>query len=326
MEQRINNQELSPLPFTYVRTDDPKKAFSSQWRISPVSFAGKSNEPRTDSEIVEMVKDERERKDWFITEHWRKKGLPQEQIEFSVNNRKITVYDFNRDKPFTNQHITDTQKVLEQLGSRFPRMLENIRWILIEDIPHASAFGDPVKYPWNGSAKLEWSSFILMPRGMELMPHRIEKTSNFEGTLVHETTHLIAEDFEKEWRERFKWDYCIMHPEEWESKMAPDGKWLAFYNRRNGEMSPQHQFPLQPEQCVNYYAKQNDNEDICESMVAYIYDPELLKRVSSEKFNILQKHDARKSKPDVSAVRLPKDQIRLPEIKPETVYYFIKKP
>lgn len=326
MEQIRNSQELQPLPFTYVRTDDPAKASFSEWRIPPFIIDGVENQPRTDSEIEERVKKDREQKDWFTTEYWRKKGLPKEQIEFNVNNNQIIVYNFSQDKSFTDKHVEDTRKVFEQLGSRFPKMLEKIRWILIEDISHASAFGDPAKYPWNGSAKRDWSSFILMPRGMDLAPHRVEKASNFEGTLVHETTHLIAADFEKEWRERFKWDYCIMHPEEWESRMAPDGKWLAFFNKNTGEMSPQHQFPIQPEQCVNYYAKQNANEDICESMVAYMYDPELLKRISPDKFDILQRHDTQKPKPDVSMRRVPKDQIRLPEIKPETVYYFVKEP
>lgn len=326
MEIKIGNQELPPLPFTYERTLDETKATDREWRVSPVTFVGSENKPRTDNELLERIRERREQKDWFISEYWRKKGQPNEQLEFEVGGKPITVYNFNQDKLFTDAHITRAQKVFEELGSRFPQILDKIRWILIEDIPHASAFGNPEKYPWNGSAKRDWLSFILLPRGMELIPHRIEKTSNFEGTLAHETTHLIADEFESEWREKFKWDYCIEHPDEWESRKTSDGTWLAFFNKSTGEMSPQWQFPLQPDECVNYYAKQNANEDICESMVAYIYDPELLQRISPEKFNILQKHDARQPKPEVSTARIPKDQIKLPEIKPEIVYYFIKEP
>lgn len=326
MENKIGTPELPPSPFTYEKTLDPKKATYEEWRVSPVSFVGRENKPRTDSEIVSMIREQREQKDWFVNEYWRKKGVPSEQIEVQLGNQHITIYNFNKNKDFTDEHIARTKKVFEELGSRFPQILDSIRWILIDDIPHPSAFGDPEKYPWNGSAKSDWLSFILLPRGLELTPHRIEKASNFEGTLIHETTHLIAATFEKEWREKFKWDHCGFHSNEWESRYAPDGKWLAFFNRKTGEMAPQWQFPLQPEQCINYYAKQNEAEDICESMVAYIYDPELLKRVSPEKFNILQRHDVQQSKPNVTARRIPKEQVRLPEIKPETVYYFIKEP
>lgn len=34
--------------------------------------------------------------------------------------------------------------------------------------------------------------------------------------------------------------------------------------------------------------------------------------------------DTKMEKPKVSVKRIPEDQIRLPEIKPETVYYFIE--
>lgn len=85
MENRISGQELSPLPFTYERTLDTKKAVDEEWRISPVSIKGLENKPRTDSEILNMIKERKEQNDWFVTEHWRKKGQPREQIEFAIN-------------------------------------------------------------------------------------------------------------------------------------------------------------------------------------------------------------------------------------------------
>ncbi len=91
-------------------------------------------------------------------------------------------------------------------------------------------------------------------------------------------------------------------------------------------MSPQGQFPLQLDQCVTYYAKQNMNEDICDSMVAYIYDPNLLKTISPDKFAILEAHDAKQEKPAVTVNRVAKDQLALPEVKPETIKYHIKEP
>lgn len=91
-------------------------------------------------------------------------------------------------------------------------------------------------------------------------------------------------------------------------------------------MSPQGLFPLQPDSCVNFYARQNMGEDIAESMVAYIYDPDFLKTISPEKFTILERHDANNPRQEVTAQRVPKDEIKLPEVKPELVYYYIKEP
>lgn len=73
MENIINKQEIAPLPFTYKRTYDLTKAADQEWRISPVSIIGQENRPRTDSQILAMIKERREQENWFITEHWRKK-------------------------------------------------------------------------------------------------------------------------------------------------------------------------------------------------------------------------------------------------------------
>ena len=67
-------------------------------------------------------------------------------------------------------------------------------------------------------------------------------------------------------------------------------------------------------------------EDIAESMVAYIYDPDLLRAVSEDKYNILSNHDAKGPKPEVGSHRVATEDIRLPEVKPEAVYYYIKEP
>lgn len=276
-----------------------------------------------------MVKTDRESQDWFTSEKWRNKGMSEEQIEFAVNGRQITVYNYSEKKPFTDEHIQGAERVFKEFASRFPKILEQVRWILIEDHQLPSAFGDPEKYPTNGYALRGWSAFQLYPRGMELFPFRIPAATNFEGTLTHELTHLIQSEFESEWGERFQWAYCFddEYTDQWEVRETPtvgfDGTNKKLFNKETGEMAPQGQFPLQPDQCITFYAKQNMGEDICESMVAYVYDPELLKRVSEDKYNILAKHDAKQPRPEAFARRVPKEQIKLPEVQPETVYYYI---
>lgn len=200
-EKSSPQEQIPDLPFRYERTMDAGQAEYREWRISPISFPGKDNEPRTDAKIIEMIRQEREGRDWFTSEYWRSKGIPQEQIEFQVEGQSITVYNWNKDKAFNDEHIQRAQRVLGQLSSRFPQITDQIRWILIDDKEEASAFGDPEKYPLNGYALRSWRAFRLLPRGMELIPHRVEKASNFEGTFVHESTHLIQQQFKPEWSE-----------------------------------------------------------------------------------------------------------------------------
>ncbi len=94
--------------------------------------------------------------------------------------------------------------------------------------------------------------------------------------------------------------------------------------QKDNPTSVNGKFPLQPDQCITYYAKIDWNEDLCESMVAYLYDPDLLKETSVGKFNILSKHDIKGIPTDINVREVPKDEIKLPEIKPETVYYYIE--
>lgn len=328
METQVEIQDspLHPLPFTYERTYDPKIDTDQEWRISPVSIVGQENRPRTDSQILAMIKERREQKDWFITEPWRKKGQPIEQIELTINDSPITVYNWNKELSFTEEYIQKTKEVLEELGSRFPKALNSLRWILVEDYQEPSLLGDSEKYPTNGQAMAKWKAFRLFPKGMSFEPYRMPPLPNFTCTLTHELSHLIEAEFEPEWRKNFQWKFCADYPDEWDVKESPDGKGKKFFNKESGEMSPQGKFPLQPDECLTYYAKQTQDEDICESITAYVLNPELLRKVSPKKFAILKEKDAKKEKPEISSRRIPQHQIKLPEIKPETVYYFIKEP
>lgn len=325
-EKPVIAEQLPILPFTYQRTSDPKLAAYKEERVSRIVFGGKKNKPKTDEELAEVVKRKRESKDWFLSEYWRKKGVPQEQIEFQVGEKPISVYNYSQEQPFTDEHMARMQKALGELSSRFPQVTDKIRWILIDDIAQASGFGDPEKYPLNGEAMSQWQAFKFLPRGMELIPHRVAETTNFEGTFVHEVLHLVDSDFVNEWLDKFKWEWCIDYPDEWETRPTPDGTDKKFFNKESGEVSPSGQFSLQPAKCVSYYATQNVDEDICDSAVAYVYNPELLKSVSEDKYNILEKHDRRNPTLKISAKRIPKDELKLPEIKPETIYYYVEEP
>jgi hypothetical protein len=278
-------KNLPELPFNYVRVQKPEEGQYREWRIYPVSFQNQENLPRTDEDIIEAVKKQHEAKQWYTTEYWRKKGLPAEQIEFTINGRPVTVYNFNAEKPFSDEHVAAMVKVFEELVARFPEVLEKIRWILIDNVQPPSLLGDDELYPTNGKAAREQQAVIMTPQGMATFSHRLPKASNFEGTLVHEIGHLIQAQFEEKWRKKFSWRYCFDNQEEWEIRKARNGE-NRWFNKKTGEMSPQEQYPLQPEQCITSYARQKLEEDICESLVAYIFAPERVKKGGARKYTL----------------------------------------
>lgn len=273
------------------------------------------------------VRKQREKQDWFTDASWREKGVPEEQLEFQINGRQVTVYNWNKEKPFDAEHVDAAKRIFAQLASRFPQILKMLRWVLIDDNQPPSVYGDPDRYPFNGKADDKWRAFTLYPRGMELIPHRIAKATNFEGTLTHELTHLNQSDFLEEWGEKYWWKQVTDdkdYEDEWEQRPTPDGRQKRLFNKKIGEMCPWGQIPLQQDECVTSYAKITIAEDICESMVAYIYDPELLKRISPTKYEILRRHDAGGEIPEVTASKVPQEAIKLPEVKAETVKYYVR--
>ena len=307
-----------------MRVDDPG---SAAFTVRKTRYLHGQKGPKTDEEIIREIRQSRNNKDWFTSEYWKKKGTPSEQVEFQINDREITVYNFNQEKPFGDEYIEQTKRAFGKLASRFPQILNKLRWVLIDDSEPPSVYGDPVKYPFNGQSDDKWRAFILYPRAMELVPHRVLKATNFEGTIVHELTHINANDFLTEWEGKYRWASITdddKYLEEWESRLSPDGRMNRLFNKKTGEMSPWGQVPLSPDECVNFYAQITISEDICESMVAYIYDPELLKRVSPEKYGILSRHDAKGQNPTVTVTRVLQDAIKLPEVKGEIVKYYVK--
>ncbi|HSV95153.1 MAG TPA: hypothetical protein VLH94_04265, partial [Spirochaetia bacterium] len=212
--------EIPSVPITYVRTDDPSAAEFKQCRAPLIIFGDESNKPYTDEQIIEMVRDQKEAEQWFTFKDWRKKGAPQEQIEFMISSQQVTLYNFN-EKTLTDEHLQKAQAVFQEMASRFPQAMNQIRWIMIDNEQLPSTFEDPEKYPTNGMAYKKWKAFQFYPRGTELFPYRIPTVSNFEGVFSHELTHLIQNEFENEWAEKFNWEYCSDHEDDWELRTSP---------------------------------------------------------------------------------------------------------
>ncbi|MBI3620262.1 hypothetical protein HY214_03925 [Candidatus Roizmanbacteria bacterium] len=192
------NAVLPPLPFTYIKTDDRSRA---QIRDVGALFQAE-NEPqrvRTEEEILAGVRRKKEGQNWYTDEYWRKKGTPQEQIDIYLNGRTITVYNYNKETPFTDEHLARAIGVFQKIAASFPQILDKIQWVLIDDMAEPSLFGDPEKYPANGKFMEQQKAFKMYPRGMSFAPHRISAVSNFEGTLGHELAHSLEGEFKVEW-------------------------------------------------------------------------------------------------------------------------------
>lgn len=310
-KEKIDNP-LPPLPFTYTQTIDPQHA--------QIVVEVDMNKPGTEQEALEKVQKEKELEKWYTSREWREKGIPLEQVEVLVGEHPITIYNYNPKTPLTDQHLKELEDVFKQVASRFPQTLPFLRWILIDDEVIEGYLGEPVK----GHALSHWNAFRLLPAGMTLDPYRIPTVSNLKGTATHELQHINQAAYREEWQSKFQWYNCADYPDDWELRSREDNDRPYYKNKHTGEIALS-QFTSLPQQCVNEYARIiNWAEDRCESIVAYIYNPALLKDKSPEKFEVLQNHDATKPLPEVSIRRIPPNEIKLPEVQPEIIHYLVK--
>ena len=313
------------LPFTYQRVNDPDKADYKKYRKNRIVWEGEEPEKYTDEQIIESVKHEKEFEEWYTSPYWRAKGLPYEQVDLRIGEeRKITMYNYDDENELTEEHLESAKRIIEKLSGSFPQVLDIVKNILINDKQDPSIFGDQVKYPLSGLTELGWKIFKMMPNGMSFKEYRVPGVKHFEGVFMHELTHLLEKDLIKIWKENFTWLSWKDAPEDYEMRRSPDGSNMYPFNKTTGEMLGKYEFPLEADQCLNYYAKLNWQEDSCESMVAYFYNPELLKRISPKKFEILESLDKKSKTHKVNYKRVPGENISLPHIEPQTVTYYIE--
>lgn len=318
-------QSLPPLPFIYEKVIDPEEAEFKMRRISSVMVNNEPNKAFTDKQILANIEDRKKETEWFYQDYWREKGKASEQIELKVDVNPLTLYNFDKNNSFDDEKLSSLTKAISQLGRHFPEALSQLRWILVDDTQQKSIYGDTQKFPTNGQVVHGTNAFRFFPRGTRIdIRHRIPQASVLEGTFVHETAHLIQRNFYEDWTKKFQWKYCDEFPDDWEYRTPPEGGDRYPFNKLNNEMMPQYQFPLQPESCVNYYAKLSLEEDIAESITAYIYNPDLLQKISPEKFQILGNHDRRKIDGDITTIRIAANAIHMPELKSTTITYYIQ--
>lgn len=286
------------------------------------------SEVKSDKDIYEEIKISLERNYWWVNEYWREKGLPKEQIEIKIGDRKITVYNFNKEIGFSDKHIKEATDVLQKYANYDPNLLKGIKFLLLEDKQNSDMLESNEKFPVSGRNLPEWGAIRIDPRGMRMdIEHRVPGLSNFKGTFAHEIFENIKDKkLFNEWRKDFEWDYCSDYPDEWDVRKAKDDFHLIYTNKKTGQLSF-GMFTTKPELCLNDYTKVNMKEDICDSAVAALFNPETIKNTSIDKYNKIKNRSstAGTKENSISFRKIPSGEIKLSELPKKGITFFKKK-
>ncbi|TRZ77274.1 hypothetical protein D4R87_03090 [bacterium] len=247
--------------------------------------------------IENKVRSKLQTENWWLQDYWKEKGLPHEQIiiETSVGNLEI----FNFGDSLEQRHFDELQQIVKVLATiNKGELLKAIKYLLIDNVQLLNPnSGEETNGKSTGSYNTR--TLKLYPRGIKFMQHRIPTASNFSGTLIHEFTHTITDNFKNEWIKEFGWHELK------EPKLLHDNR--QYYETEN------------PQNCVSDYALYSPDEDICESMVAYITHFEKLDPHKKEFLESrLPMSDANEDKIKIS--RRLNEEIELPKV-PEPVKY-----
>lgn len=214
--------------------------------------------------LLDDVRDQLIRENWWLQEYWQKKGLPKEQINITVNNQSITIYNW-RDEKLAFDQINNIAQILGIFALIANReALKKCRYILIDNERSINPnSGEEI----NGYNADSYDALLLYPRSLDPIDFRISGVSNLEGTVIHELTHNLVDMIFNEWVNKFDWEY------------------LTKPRKLPGGMTSSHKIK-RPERLVTDYASTNPSEDICDSMVAALKRPEFL---DPERLDFLQK-------------------------------------
>jgi hypothetical protein len=251
----------------------------------------------TEKEVRDELIDEVKKYNWWLQNHWREKGSPTEQINIKVGKSTVSIYNF-REKGLKQDQISRIQDVLEKYQSIIDgQSLEVVDYILIDDEQKTNPNDGK---PQNGRAAKRDEAIILYPNAFE-EDHRVPGVDNLAGTVAHELGHSIEDQIKikSDWMDKFGWSYA--EPENIEE--LPSGK-------------PQGHTLKNADQCVTNYAKMDPIEDLCESMVAALYNPDTLDK---DKLNFIEKKIFTSSNAESSEVKWEK-QPEVPKIDSPVTY------
>jgi len=240
----------------------------------------------------------------------------KENKSILFENHKIELLSEEGAVEFGEEHIKKIEKVLNlfsENGLSPAKKFSEFESINNPDAKHRGGFLGSAHIGYGKSKEL--SAIIFYNYGMNTnKPHRISSSENFKGkgfvdnfsgTLAHELTHggttgekffddyKFNREFIQEWREKFGWKYVRKNVKNektgrWE-KAAPvegwekdkDGFW-----RNNDYIITREEYTTMPEKCIGgkrgYAASVSQQEDICDSVAAYLLNPSILDKEKRE--------------------------------------------
>lgn len=119
--------------------------------------------------------------------------------------------------------------------------------------------------PPNGQYVYLLDTFILYQRAFDEPNHRVPGVNNLKGTLAHETGHFHT------------YGYGSLT-----CQWIQTNNWKRGFNGRC--------YVTSPEQCLNDYVKSIPDEDLAESFVAYLFNPDLLNAIAPQKITLLDNY------------------------------------
>ena len=214
---------------------------------------------------IKDVQTELMRNNWWLQNELREKGLPDERVSILIDDKcPIDIYNWS-DEKLTDQQINTIARNLALFSIiKDGKALAKYRYILLDREQKKNPnSGEPL----NGYGY--YDHIRLYPNAFRYISHRVGGVSNLEGTVIHELSHCIADDIINEWFNKFGWGIA-----RGENITLPSGEKSPFKLKEGFK-----------ERCVTSYAALLPSDDICESMVAAIKNPEIMDK---EKLKDLQ--------------------------------------
>ncbi|KKP43733.1 MAG: hypothetical protein UR31_C0001G0057 [Parcubacteria group bacterium GW2011_GWA2_33_14] len=250
-------------------------------------------------DIEKFVREKLIQQNWWLQKYWQEKGLPKEQIDIKIGEHEISLYNFN--EQLQRQHLEELKRAVELLSTVEGEPLRRVKYILIDDKkPINKNTGEEMR----GHVQYNDDVVRIYPKGTDLNnDYRSEEknpnfqgVSNFLGTLIHEFFHKVEGAVDlviANWSKKFGWRFTDV-------SRNLDGGDSTLYET------------TMPEICVSKYAREVDpREDLCESAVVALTNPE---KLYSRKLDFINNLRKGKDMPPVTMGRKGGSDVKIPRI------------
>lgn len=221
---------------------------------------------------TEKVCQQLERNNWWLNAHWQEKGLPQEEFIWQMGDKKISIFNFGQ--TLTDQNVQDFKLALDSIAANTQYGLEGLEYILIDNTDKAHNYAEEGQLV-RGESITPQRSIVLYPTVITEQSYRDgqlgENISGIQGIIPHEIGHQFGYNSAGENNQ------LVVNL--WNNDYG-----FGRYNEEKGDFEVTN-----PSETVSDYARLNPSDDLCESLVAAIYNPGRLQAVSPKKLEFMRK-------------------------------------